>query len=147
MAQKTYIQVRDYLTECTASDLFTPEGDKIGCALEDVARPVNVKIPGQTCIPEGIYNVNITHSDKYQKLMIQLYNRTEDLAVIKNGVKFEGIRVHGGNDVDDSEGCPLVAKKFDGKSIVWGSLSRKITEQVENYIAAGHSVKWVITSY
>ena len=145
--QKSFIQVRGYFEDCTVSDLYDPDGKKIGYALEDVARPANVKIPGKTCIPEGIYNVNITLSAKYKKEMIQLHNVTADLAVEKDGKKFVGIRVHGGNDVDDSEGCPLVAKNFDGDSTIWQSLSKEVTQQVKDLLAAGHSVKWVITSY
>ena len=145
--QKSFIQVRGYFEDCTVSDLFNPEGEKIGYALEDVGRPANVKIAGKTCIPEGIYNVNITHSNKYKKDMIQLHNVTQDLAVQKDGIKFVGVRVHGGNTVDDSEGCPLVAKNFDGDSTIWQSLSKEITQHVKDLLAAGHSVKWVITSY
>lgn len=146
MALKVFLQVRGYFEDCTVSDLYDPEGNKIGYALEDVARPPNVKIYGKTCIPEALYNVNITYSNKYKKEMIQLWNTTEDLAVNKNGIKFTGIRVHGGNTVDDSEGCPLIAEHFDGDDTIWKSLSAKVTQQVKDYIAEGHTVKWCIIS-
>ena len=77
--------------------------------------------------------------------MIQLSNR-EDMSIEKHGVRFTGVRVHGGNEVKDSLGCPLVAKNFDGDAEIWQSISKELTEEVEALIAAGHSVKWCITS-
>ena len=145
--QKSFLQIRGYFEDCTVSDLYGPDGKKRGYALEDVARPVNVKIPAKTCIPEGVYHVDITCSNKYKKDMIQLYNNPSDLSVEKNGVRFEGIRVHGGNTVEDSEGCPLVAKNFNGNAKIWQSISTELTEEIKAYIARGYSVKWVISSY
>lgn len=142
---KIYTQIRGYFENCTVSDLIGPCGQKIGHALEDIARPVNIKIPGKTCIPEGFYQVAITHSNKYKKDMIQLFN-TDDMKVVKNGVTFEGIRVHGGNDVNDTEGCPLVAKHFDGDQKIWASLSKAITQDIVDMINEGHKVFWCITS-
>ena len=143
---KTFIQIRGYFPDCTVSDVYDYTGQKIGYALEDVARPPGVKIAGETCIPEAIYDVAITYSNKYGKDMIQLYNKAEDLSIEKHGVRFVGVRVHGGNTVDDSEGCPLVAKNFDGDAKVWQSISKETTETIKSLIAAGYSVKWCITS-
>ena len=145
MATKIFTQIRGYFHDCTVSDLYDPQGVKRGYALEDVGRPPGIKIYGQTCIPEGIYDVNITYSPKYGKDMIQLSN-CEDMSVQKHGVRFTGIRVHGGNEVEDSLGCPLVAKNFDGDAKIWQSISKELTEEVKALIAAGHSVKWCITS-
>ena len=89
----------------------------------------------------------VKYSNKYEKDMIQLYNNPSDLSVEKNGVRFEGIRVHGGNTVEDSEGCPLVAKNFNGNAKIWQSISTELTEEIKAYIARGYSVKWVISSY
>ena len=142
---KIFTQIRAYFDDCTVSDLYDYKGDRLGYALEDVARPVGVKIAGKTCIPEGVYDVTITYSNKYGKDMIQLSNKP-DMSVEKNGVRFTGIRVHGGNDIDDTEGCPLVAKNFDGDSKIWQSISKATTDDVKALIAAGYAVKWVITS-
>ena len=143
---RTFVQIRGYFHDCTVSDLYSFTGEKLGYALEDVGRPPGVKIYAETCIPEGIYDVTITYSHKYQKDMIQLYNNPNDLSIEKHGVRYEGIRVHGGNDVDDSEGCPLVAKNFDGDAKIWQSISKELTETIKTLLASGYVVKWCITS-
>lgn len=58
------------------------------------------KIKGQTAIPTGHYNIEITYSPKYKRMMPLLL-----------GVKgFSGIRIHSGNTSKDTEGCLLVGK-------------------------------------
>lgn len=58
------------------------------------------KIKGQTAIPTGHYNIEITYSPKYKRMMPLLV-----------GVKgFSGIRIHSGNTAKDTEGCLLVGK-------------------------------------
>jgi len=141
---KFYIQQRSYFENCTVSDLYNPDGVQIGFALEDVGRPVGVKIPGETCIPEGAYNVDITYSNRFKKLMIQISN-TDDLRVDRDGVEFLGVRVHGGNTVANTEGCPLVAENFDGDETIWSSLSKQVTEEIIGYIEKGYRVQWIIT--
>jgi len=64
--------------------------------LEDVAR--ETKIAGTTCIPTGVYRVTITHSKRFNKMLPLLH-----------GVKgFGGVRIHSGNTIADTAGCPLV---------------------------------------
>ena len=58
------------------------------------------KVKGQTAIPTGHYNIEITYSPKYKRMMPLLL-----------GVKgFSGIRIHSGNTAKDTEGCLLVGK-------------------------------------
>ena len=58
------------------------------------------KIKGQTAIPTGHYNIEITYSPKYKLMMPLLL-----------GVKgYSGIRIHSGNTAKDTEGCLLVGK-------------------------------------
>ena len=64
--------------------------------LEDKERLVKVK--GQTAIPTGKYTVIVTMSPRFKK----------ELPLILNVPNFSGVRFHGGNTENDSEGCPLL---------------------------------------
>jgi hypothetical protein len=52
------------------------------------------------------------------------------MPLIKNVPEFEGIRIHGGNDKDDTYGCILVAHNTDGKGKIWGSAERELTNLI-----------------
>lgn len=66
--------------------------------LEDVVRPDGVKVYGQTAIPKGTYEVLLTYSVRFKKVLPQLLNVP----------MFEGIRIHAGNTAIDTHGCLLV---------------------------------------
>ena len=140
-----YVQMRAYFDECTVSDLVTPDGENIGYCLEGIGRPDGIKIQGKTCIPEGVYDVSITYSNKYGKPMILLSNSPQGI-VSRMGISFSGLRVHVYIKIKvDSEGCVLVAKNFDGDHTIWESLSKQITQDVTEMLDRGELVKWIIT--
>ena len=58
------------------------------------------KVKGQTAIPTGHYNIDITYSPKYKRMMPLLLD-------VKG---FSGIRIHSGNTAKDTEGCLIVGK-------------------------------------
>lgn len=70
--------------------------------LEDTVRAPGVKIPGETAIPEGVYEIELKMSPRRNKLMPWL----------KNVTNFTAIQIHSGNDADDTEGCILVGKRY-----------------------------------
>lgn len=66
--------------------------------LEDVVR--DVKINGETAIPEGTYRITVENSPKFGRNTI----------TVKDVPGFTGVRIHAGNTEGDTEGCPLVGQ-------------------------------------
>lgn len=67
--------------------------------LEDVVR--EIKIPGETAIPEGRYNVRISYSNRFKRVLPELLDVPD----------FTGIRIHTGNLPQDTSGCILVGRE------------------------------------
>ena len=96
-------------------------GKFLGYTLEDVPRPYGVKVKGQTCIPEGVYTIGLSLSNRFQKIMPIIYTESDESTLCKGGISFTGVRVHGGNTHEDTEGCPLLAENCDPNSeLVYG---------------------------
>lgn len=69
---------------------------------EVVGEPVEAwKIKGQTAIPVGRYKIESTFSNRFQMTTPQLMDVPG----------FEGIRIHPGNTVADTEGCLLPGRQ------------------------------------
>jgi hypothetical protein len=89
--------------------------DKFLNSSDPVASIKSVKVHGRTAIPVGRYKVQMTFSHRFGRDMPQLMNVPG----------FDGIRLHKGNYVGDTEGCPLPGKTFDqdkaGYFRVWSS--------------------------
>lgn len=89
--------------------------DKYLCdTLEDRVRPEGEKVYGETAIPEGMYEVKLTHSPRFKKILPEILN-------VPN---FSGIRIHSLNKAEESEGCIGVGE-WNGKDTNWISNSRK----------------------
>ncbi len=139
-------QIRKYYEHFTESVLFVEgvnDGGKFCFVLEDVGRPHGIKIPGVTCIPEGVYNVIVSKSNRWNKDMLLLYNK-EDLSIQKFGIKFTGIRPHGGNRVGDTAGCPILNYNTDHKGGAWNRASDDLFSIVKPYIDKNEPVTWII---
>ena len=71
--------------------------DGFACfTLEDPVRVV--KIAGETAIPAGTYEVVVSFSNRFKRLLPELLD-------VPN---FKGVRIHSGNVAADTEGCLLV---------------------------------------
>ena len=56
-----------------------------------------VKVKTKTAIPRGVYDLTVSFSHRFQK----------ELPEVLSVPQFQGIRIHGGNKAEDSEGCLL----------------------------------------
>lgn len=71
---------------CEDADRFLENGGK--------------KVQDKTAIPRGIYEVGITFSNRFQKPLPQLFEVEG----------YSGVRIHGGNRAENSQGCILVGQ-------------------------------------
>lgn len=90
--------IRDTFTHKSCTGILYVDGIKECYTLEDVSRPPEIKIPGQTAIPVGTYEVDITMSNRFGRSM----------PLVKDVPNFSGVRIHSGNTDKDTEGCILV---------------------------------------
>jgi hypothetical protein len=83
------------------------------------------KIPGETAIPRGYYQVIVTFSHKFQRR----------LPLLLNVPFYSGIRIHRGNHENHTDGCILVGEnKAEGKvlnSIYWEEYLTKLIDEYE----------------
>ena len=84
-----------FTARSTIGELRTDDG--FTCfTLEDVVRVV--KIPGETAIPAGTYEVVVSFSNRFGRLLPELLD-------VPN---FKGVWIHTGNTDANTEGCLLV---------------------------------------
>lgn len=142
---KIITHIREYKAKSTPGKIFI-DNEHFCYTLEDIPRLPNVKIPGATCIPEGCYYADVSWSPKFRRdlIMLTTRNHSHKAMLMKNGVSFVGVRVHGGNSVDDSEACPLVGKMTNHEDKIWdcAEVEKKLTEVVKS----NGRCLWVITS-
>lgn len=109
--------------------------DKYLCdTLEDRVRPEGEKVYGETAIPEGMYEVKLTHSPRFKKILPEILN-------VPN---FSGIRIHTGNSSKDTEGCILVGT-WDGEKEDWVGNSRIAFDELMSLLEEATNNKEKIT--
>lgn len=94
---------RKWLTKASTIGELTVDGKAQCFILEDHYPMPYVKTPAKTAIPAGRYEVRITYSPRFKV----------DMPLLLQVPGFEGVRIHPGNTVADTEGC-LLPGKFRG---------------------------------
>lgn len=93
------------------------DGEFLCYTLEDEIREIpgvpvgHWKIKGATAIPAGRYRVTLENSPRFGPETITIH------AV----PGYTGVRAHGGNKHEDTEGCPLLGLKVTATTIVGGT--------------------------
>ena len=110
----------------TIGRLEDENGVKICDTLEPTWRNYKggeLKVPRKSAVPEGTYPVVITKSKKFGKY----------LPLLVGVPGFEGIRIHSGNTVNDTEGCILVGQNLiKGKVLLSRLTLEKLMRLIEN---------------
>ena len=123
---------KEFFPDTTIGETYV-DGKRLGYCLEDAVREVQGrpvaewKIKGATAIPTGTYQVSLTMSNRFKRIMPQVHDVPG----------FEGVRIHGGNTHKDTEGCPLFASRRIGPKTISGSQEGVITEWIRK--TGGHA--------
>lgn len=117
---------------------------KFNCfTLEDEAR--DVKVPGETRIPCGKYEIKLRNAGGMTKRYAERFDFHDGMLWLQDVTGFELIYIHVGNTDDDTEGCILVgdgAHCKDGEMTVSGSVNAytRLYPLVAEEIRSGVSV-------
>lgn len=117
------------------------DGKPLCFTLEDEIREVpgvpvgHWKIKGATAIPAGRYRVTLEDSPRFGPATM----------TINSVPGFTGVRIHGGNKHEDTEGCPLLGLKVTTTTIVGGTSGpavKLVKDAVRAALASGQQV-WI----
>lgn len=119
-----------FTEKATVGELYLPDGVFACFTLEDRVR--NHKVPKETAIPAGAYEVVVAWSNRFERLMPRLLN-----------VPFyQGILIHSGNTPAHTEGCILIGRKKAEDAVYESILAfeeffpkiKKLTEKGKLYL-------------
>ncbi|MCZ4693798.1 hypothetical protein DWB61_09705 [Ancylomarina euxinus] len=121
--------IREEFTSQTTVGKMYIDGHFFGYTLEDTVRAFGIKVKGHTALPAYQYQVKLSFSPKYERMMPLIFNQSDE-SVNAMGIQFKGIRFHGGNRHSDTEGCILVAKHRVTNQIIQGSLEKELSLKI-----------------
>ena len=93
--------LRDVFSDTFTLGQLTIDGKTHGYTCEDKDRYIESggeKLAGQTAIPRGRYRLSVSMSNRFKRIM----------PIVIGVPQFSGVRIHGGNTHEDTEGCPLL---------------------------------------
>ena len=87
--------------------LLTDDDRPLCWILEDQGQPQGVKIPGETRIPAGIYDVRLYAAGRLHATYQRRWDWHRGMLQLMDVPGFSCILIHPGNDDDDTRGCLL----------------------------------------
>jgi len=137
--------IRKYLKEDYTIGMLFINGKYFCDTIEDKVRDFNKdgdllddgekKVYAQTAIPYGTYDVELSMSPKFKRL----------LPLVLDVKHFTGIRIHRGNTAKDSAGCILPGEnKVKGKVINSTKYEVNLVDRMERAIAKGEKIQLTI---
>lgn len=94
------------------------------------------KVYAKTAIPAGIYEIKMTYSNKFKRI----------LPLLMDVPHFIGIRIHRGNTEVDSAGCIIIGEnKVKGKVINSTQYEVDIVKKFNEYVQEGKKILITIT--
>lgn len=118
-----------YTLKSTVGKLYA--GPDFLChTLEDVVRGENIKIKGETALPNGRYYVILTQSPRFKRLMPIIITELNGYEAKMKGISILGSRFHGGNTHKHTEGCPLVAHNRLNDDLIQGTAEKDVTNKL-----------------
>ena len=129
-----------YTAQTTSGDFYSPEDykNRFCVTLEDTARPIGIKVKGETCLAPGTYRLSTSVSSRFKREMPIIFTEVDKSTAIMGGISFGGARLHGGNDHTHTHGCPLVAYNRISWDKIQGTAEKAITKLIKDYEADGH---------
>lgn len=108
MRDLKFVLIRGLTQSVERAESFTPgvmyaNGQRFCFTCEDQDRLLEkggMKVKTRTAIPRGIYRLTTSMSQRFGK----------ELPEVQNVPQFTGVRCHGGNRAENSEGCVLLGK-------------------------------------
>lgn len=125
---------REYKKDKYTIGFLYINGTYICDTLEDKVRVLENeedKVYGETAIPEGRYEVILSYSKRFKKVLPELL-----------GVEFfKGVRIHSGNTDKDTEGCILVGENKEvGKVINSRKTMKKLMSKLKTAWDSGEKI-------
>ena len=118
-----------------------PIKELFGNTLEDTARPDNIKVYGETCLPGGLKcDVSLYESPRHGKTII--FHTEDDGVTIKfNNLIWDYCLAHGGATHKDTAACVLIGSEIVSMNKIQGSLKGKLRKAIEKKIEEGYTIK------
>ncbi len=115
------------------------DGKLLGQTLEDTDRHLEAggeKIYGETAIPRGRYKVQLSYSQRFKRIMPEVLDVPG----------FTGIRIHGGNDEEDTHGCPLLGAVRTATGVAQcGGINQRLINLLEAAEIRGEEIYLEVT--